>query len=70
MNDNERPIPDLSAIRVQLPLYIHAIPVPLHEGIALLLESKQLGLIRWELTIEQSRHLVRVLNQCLADLSP
>ena len=68
MSNDEQPIPDLDVVRVQLPLYIGAKPAPLHEGIVLFLESKQLGRTQWGLTIEQSRSLVRVLNQCLETL--
>ena len=68
MTDDDRPIPDLDALRVQLPLYIGAKPVPLHEGVLLLLESKQLGRTQWGLTIDQCRSLVRVLNQCLGEM--
>ena len=69
MEDDEQLVPKLDALRVQLPLEITAISVPLHEGVALILESKQLGRTQWGLTIEQSRFLVRALNQCIADLS-
>ena len=66
---DEEPIPKLNAIRVQLPLEISAKPVSLHEGILLILESKQLGRTQWGLTKEQSQALVRILQQCLRDLS-
>ncbi len=65
MIDDEQPIPDLDVLRVQVPLYIDAKPVPLHQGVVLFLESKQLGRTQWGLTIEQSRYLVHALNQCL-----
>ena len=54
MTDDEQHLPNLDAIRVQIPLEIAAKPVPLHEGIVLFLESKQLGRTQWGLTIEQS----------------
>ena len=68
MIDDEQPIPHLDALRVQLPLYIGAKSAPLHGGVVLFLESKQLGRTQWGLTIEQCQALVQALNQSLQDL--
>ena len=69
MTDDEQHLPNLDALRVQVPLYIGAKSAPLHGGVVLFLESKQYGMTQWGLTIEQSRSLVRALNQCLDALS-
>ena len=66
--DDNQAIPDLKALRMQIPLRIEAFPVPLHEGIALVLEAKQLGVTQWALTKEQCQSLVQALNQSLQDL--
>ena len=70
MDEQDKPIPSLGVLRMQIPLQIRAIPIPLHEGIALVLESKQFGVTQWALSKEESRQLVRILNECLDDLKP
>ena len=67
-SDDNKAIPDLKALRMQIPLRIEAFLVPLHEGIALVLEAKQLGVTQWPLTKEQCQALVQALNQSLQDL--
>ena len=66
---DEEPIPSLHPVWLQTTLEISTIPFPLHDGIALLLVSKERGLTRYALTKEQSRHLIRELRKSLDSLS-
>ena len=74
MSSNFERIPDDenpggSFLRLQTIERIEVQPVPHHDGIALLLESIQLGSTQWALTKEQSLFLFEGLKRCLESLS-